>query len=87
MGRLEVWDPELEDRATSEFVAIEQRHLQLEERRAQTEAHRVEVDNERNNLLGRFANITEALLQNYLSRARDSDITVQLDNELVCVIP
>lgn len=56
------------DRAASEFAAIEQRRLKLEEMRERNEARRIEVEQERNVILGRLADIAEAVCQQFLPK-------------------
>lgn len=58
------------ERATSEFVAVEQRRLQVEEMRERNNARRIEVEHDRNNLLSRFLDIADALLGEYLQNRR-----------------
>ncbi|CAK1597618.1 unnamed protein product [Parnassius mnemosyne] len=60
------------DRATSEFLAIEQLRLRQEERRDrqlyELETRRIEVDHERNQVLRMFADIVQAWFDHYRSR-------------------
>ncbi|CAG5039920.1 unnamed protein product [Parnassius apollo] len=68
------------DRATSEFVAIENLRLRQEEKRDRQlydlEARRIEVDDERNQVLPMFADITQAWFDHY----RSKDNTEQSDH-------
>ncbi|CAH2088436.1 unnamed protein product [Euphydryas editha] len=66
------------DRATSEFVAIEQRRLQLEEMRERDNSRRIDAEIERNRVFSQFANIAETWLQHYL--ARDNTEILNNDN-------